>query len=207
MDWATLTGEKTVYGSIKSWINYGLIDAAGVLAEAEMRIGRRLRVQGMKHITEPFTINEGDKSCDVPAGFRGMVHKGFRIKDIGPVERTAWENVMPCWLDTDEAYVGPPMRYSQFGDDETSGKLVFDLAADQDYSAAMVYWRQPAALSASNTTNLFTKKYPDLLRAMCTAVASEMIRDYDESQQQLLRVEGLINDINIASDMEDSDRE
>src|SRR5215207_7576843 len=48
MDYGTLIGAKETTGSIRSWVNYGLIDAEGILLDAQSYIYGALRVREMR---------------------------------------------------------------------------------------------------------------------------------------------------------------
>jgi hypothetical protein len=67
MSFATLTGAKSVDGSIKSWMNYSRIDAEGILEEAQAMIYGRLRVREMR-ASDQFTVRVGASSVDEPDG-------------------------------------------------------------------------------------------------------------------------------------------
>ena len=55
--------------------------------------------------------------------------------------------------------------------------IQFDSQPDQAYQYALMYYQQPAALGAENTTNFITQYYPRLLRCAVMMGACEWIKD------------------------------
>ena len=55
--------------------------------------------------------------------------------------------------------------------------IVFDNPPDKTYPYALVYYQQPAPLSASNPTNFLTERYSRLLRIACMITATEWSKE------------------------------
>ena len=68
MDYTTLVSDNTTNGSIKYWINYSRIDAAGILTDAQAWIYQRLRVRDMLQ-TADVTISSGASTAAFPSDY------------------------------------------------------------------------------------------------------------------------------------------
>lgn len=171
MTFTVLTGAKTVTGSIKSWQNYAKVDAEGVLVDAEAMIFTRLRVQQMR-ASESLSAGVGKSNIDLPDGFIDPIRLrditndcDITLKDEGQLEGIrSWTAGV---LDS-----GDPAYYAIF--DEV---INFDCKVTTAFSARMLFYRQPDALSTSNETNWLTRRYPHVLRMACLAAAARFSHD------------------------------
>lgn len=68
MSWTTLTGDKSVSGSLASWVNYTKLDAATIVAEAESLLYSMLRVREMRK-EWVFGMAVGQSQVALPARF------------------------------------------------------------------------------------------------------------------------------------------
>lgn len=82
---------------------------------------------------------------------------------------------------------GSPMAWAIW--DEA---VKFDFAFDTAAVMGMLYYQQPALLSASNTTNFLTVKYPRLLRAAAMVSAAEFMDDTENYNNNLQALQALI---------------
>lgn len=174
MTFSILTGSKTTDGSIAHWSNYALLDAPGILTEAQQMLYSRLRVREMR-ASASLSFAVGDYTKALPTGFlEPMVLRDITndceiiLRSEGDLEELrSWTSGM---LDD-----GDPSSYSIYDElIQTDAKTV------TAWSARMLYWKQPTALAATtNETNFITERYPQLLRMACLAVASRFRKDWE----------------------------
>lgn len=195
MNYTTLVGEKTEIGSIKSWINYDRIDPIEILTEAQAWIYQRLRVRQMQS-SATVSIAEGASTASFPTGYLDPLHFGIpgfnhrlRLKDV------EW---FRTHLGFDEDAVLPeglPTYWTDF-----DSLIQLNTVADQAYTAKMVFFKKPDALSSSNTTNWLTDRYPTLLRRACLMFAAEFRKEYDTYDRSEARALQSISEIKVESD-------
>lgn len=196
VDYTTLVAAETTVGSIKYWTNYSRIDADGILTEAQAWIYARIRVREMV-TTADVAIAEGDSDVAFPSGYLdplafgipGVVNR-IVLKDVELFRTTlGWDSdaVMP---------EGPPTYWCDFNQ-----RIQFNFKADQAYTAKMVFFKTPDALSGGNPTNFLTSRYPTLLRRVCTMFAAEARKEYDLMDRSELKALAMIEDIKVESDM------
>jgi hypothetical protein len=197
MNYSTLVGPRETVGSIQYAINYSRIDSDGILDEAEAWIYAKLRVPDMRS-TATVTIASGASTASFPTGYRDPIHFGIpgftsrlKLKDID------W---FRTHLGFDEDGVLPEGQPSYWC--KNDGLIQLNTLADQEYSARMVYYRTPTALSASNETNWLTDKYPTLLRRVCLMFAAEARKEYDTFDREEARALKQIDEIRIEADDE-----
>lgn len=190
MNYTTLTGSETTTGSLKYWLNYSRIDADGILDEAEAWIYARLRVRKML-ATADVSISLAASTATLPTGYLDPVHlciPGYveRIRNID-VERFRTELGWDTSADLPE---GPPQRWV-----DIDSQMNFDHKADQAYTAKMVYYKTPTALSSSNETNFLTDRYPTLLRRACLMFGGEARKEYDLMDRNTVAALEMIDEI------------
>lgn len=211
MDYVTLTGAKTVNGSIAQWVNHADAQnaAATILEEAESFIYRRLRHWRM--ITEATGVMVANQDYLLISAFTNYLEdKVLRFNGIvnnmvysDRILRKTIEQVKAAYgYDSSGARVAqtPTIFYNN------GTQLKFDSPPDLAYPYELAFYQQPAALSASNTTNWLTATYPRLVRVACLAGATEFMKDagqgnYDRTYWETL-AEG-----EIAVAMMESDRQ
>jgi hypothetical protein len=190
MNYTTLTGAKSVSGSIKSWINYSNIPVTEILAEAETEIIRKLRVREMR-ASATVTIASGAITAALPSGFIDpirLLHRdsGIPFKSLPPDDLQE----LRLWDESAADHVeGMPTRFSVF--DEL---LQFDMKADAAYTCKIIYFKRPDALSGANETNWLTTRYPRLLRIACLRSAYEHMKNAEmkasyEAEMRLMLAE------------------
>lgn len=79
--------------------------------------------------------------------------------------------------------------------------IQFDAATDTAFQARMLYFRSPPLLSATNTTNFLTSRYPRLIREATNAAAASFMKDDNEEQKALTKLSALIEATNAESDL------
>lgn len=182
MDWTSLTGTKSVSGSIARWINNSTLtqtDADSLLQEAQDWIYRRLRHWRMLTAPVPGTLTIGSDSYAFPSDF--LEPKIFLITGIFKQFLTLKtpDNVIAAW-----SYDGNGNRIQQqpmiYYFDQASLKM--DSPADQAYPVALIYFQQPAMLSAGNLTNFLTSNCQMLLRRAVMRAASEWTKEVASGQ-------------------------
>jgi hypothetical protein len=176
-----LVSDKNAPGSIARWVNVSTIqgDTPEIITEAESWIYRRLR--HFKMLTDPIdgTMTIGNDYIDSPSDLL----EPFLLWTTGPyqqlmTQRTPQE-VIANWqyTGTGTARVQQqPLMYYQ-GEDT----LRFDSPANLAYDYNLIYFKQPAPLSETNT-NFLTVTYPRLMRCACMAAACEWAKDNGQGQ-------------------------
>lgn len=195
MDYTTLVADVSTTGSIKNWINYSRLDSDGILTEAQEWIYSRLRVRQMV-TSANVTISSGAAAASFPSRYLDPIHFGIP----GVVARITrrdieWFRTNLGWDDTAELPTGVPTYWTDF--DQT---IQMDCLADQAYTAKMVYFARPAALSGSNLTNWLTERYPTLLRRVCLMFAAEARKEYDLYDRLEQRAMMMIQEVKVESD-------
>jgi hypothetical protein len=77
----------------------------------------------------------------------------------------------------------------------------FDCKADEARTLSLVYFKTPTLLSASNSTNFLTRRYPNILRVACQAGAASFMKDAEEFSAREAELLALINAANAESDL------
>lgn len=196
MDYTTLVADATTTGSIKYWINYSRIDAAGILTEAEAWIYSRLRVRQMT-AAEDVVIASGASTAEFPTGYLDPIHFGIpgHVNTIRLVDAERFRGDLG-WDTSAVLPEGPPTRWSDLG-----GSIQFNYKADQAYTAKLAFYKKPTALSADNLTNFLTDRYPTLLRRVCLMYAAEARKEYDTMDRSEIKALEMIEQIKAESDM------
>lgn len=197
MSFLTLTGPKSNEESILNFVNYKKVPARTVLAEAEAYIYSRLRVREMK-ASATLTLALDAASVALPTGF---------LEAVSMWDREGWEMIPDRFVEppgilkrrvyTDDVIeTGTPMNVAIF--DEA---FQFECKAQAARKYDLVFYKTPATLSADNTTNFLTTRYPHLLRVACLAGAASFMKDDAEEQKQLSKLTALCNEANAESDL------
>lgn len=199
MSYTSLTGAKTVDGSISNWLNHDAVTTVAdtIVAEAEAIIYRRLRhwrmvtsVTGTMTANAVGTVNPVDY-IPLPSDYledRVLYVTGLNYQKMS---RKTMEEVIASYGYDGNGFRVPQQPYIYFNDQTN---LKFDSPPDQAYPYLLYYYQQPAALSVS-ITNFLTTTYPRLVRVACMAQASEFMKDagsgnYDRTYwDQLVEVE------------------
>jgi hypothetical protein len=196
MDYTTLVGPKSTPGSLASWSNYGLAPASDVLTDAQSLIYMTLRVREMLSDAVPIAVGLGVNSVALPADFldpidlRNAFGQKLPHKDaIGVMNRRTYDAAgVPA--------VGQPGVYAIFGE-----KMQFDVVTNAATTLSLIYFQTPAALSPTNTTNFLTRRYPNLLRTACLAVAADFRKHEADYNRNVQRMTTLITTINAENDL------
>jgi hypothetical protein len=197
MSYTTLTGAKTVAGSIHNFANYRKVPAEVVLEEAQALIYSRLRVREMRD-TAVITLSAAASTAALPTGF---------LEAIAMRDRDGWDVIPDRHVDErgllrrriyedDVLQDGVPTHVAIFGE-----LFQFDCAADEERKFDLVYFKTPTALSASNATNFLTRRYPHIVRIGCLAGAASYMKDDSEEAKQLTKLQVLCDEANAESDL------
>lgn len=182
IDWTTLTGAKSTEGSIKNWVVRDNIPVTNILLEAEAWIYQRLRVREMV-TSESFVFDAATNEEALPSGF------------LDPIEYRQWgaaeplpyvhEATIDIQRDEDGNLVeGTPTQWTIIG--ETA---YVNYQCEEAFSGRLMYFKQPDALSVSNTTNFLTRRYPTLLRVACMAFAFGHMKEWNARREHLAEAE------------------
>jgi hypothetical protein len=185
LDWQSLTGSKSTPGAIARWINNSTLssgsggDADSILQEAQDWIYRRLRHWQMlsSPLVGSFTV--GSDTISEPADF--LEPKLFCITGVNAQMLTLKtpDDIVRAWAYDDQGnrVQQQPMIY--YFD---NANFRFDSPADQFYPYALIYFQQPATLSASNLTNFLTSNAQMLLRRSVMRAACEWSKEVASGQ-------------------------
>lgn len=197
MDYITLTGSTTTFGSIASWINHGAVVnvAPNILEEAQSWIYRRLRHWRMSTSVNTNTMTASQDFIPLPADY---------LEDIDLIitGTGAQRMIRKPATDVRERYsydsngnrvVAPP---NVFYNDQSNFK--FDTYIDQSYPYDLLYYQQPPLLGTNTQggtstttsgagviggpTNFLTQFYPRLLRCASMAAACEFMKDMGQGE-------------------------
>jgi hypothetical protein len=96
----------------------------------------------------------------------------------------------------DNLVQGSPMYWGVW--DET---IWFEVALSQQTNCNLQYFRALPNLSAANTANFLTTRYPHLLRKACTAQAWDFMRNDAEYQRDVAALTALVEQTNAEADL------
>lgn len=195
-DYGTLTGAKSTPGSIRSWVNYELVDVEGALLDAQSYIYGALRAREMR-ASATVTISSAAVTAALPTGFLDPIL--FQHNDTGErIDPLTSEMLLSIRArdGSGNVFSGKPGAYSIW--DEL---LQFDAKADATYSATLLFYQRPIYLGASNATNFLTTRYPSVLRAACLMAAADMMDDTEEYARFAQRADQLIARANVENDL------
>lgn len=195
MNYTTLVANETTVGSIKYAINYSRIDSTGILEEAQAWIYSKLRVRQMTAVAD-IAIASAASTVAFPTGYLDPLqlsipgyNSRLRLKDV------EWFRSHLGWDQDGVMPEGLPSYWCDF-----NNLIQLDTKADQAYTAKMVYFKTPLALSASNETNWLTDRYPSLLRRACLMLAAEARKEFDVMDRTEIRAMQMIDEIKVESD-------
>ena len=166
MDWTTLTSSKSVAGSLASWANNSTLQssASTIIQEAESWIYRRLRHYSMLTVPVSGTLTVGSDQLAIPADMlepKNLCLTGVYFQWVTQKDE---ETVIASYgYDSTGARTTGTPRIYYFN----QSYIQFDSPCDVAYPYLLTYYQQPAALSAVNTTNFITSRYPRLMRSVC----------------------------------------
>lgn len=152
---------SAVRASLANWLSRDDLSTSldDFIALAEERLARELRIRATE-VTMNVTLSGGVAA--IPSDYAQLKHvyiAGNPVQPLDPKEST--------WL-----YKQFPVRSSDSKPRfvaEDGPNFVFGPHPDSNYVLKGVYWKKPAALSSSNTTNEWTSDAPDALffAALC----------------------------------------
>jgi len=176
VDWPTLTGARGTPGSLADFLNNSTLapSAPFIVQEAEAMIYRRLRHWQMLTSPTTGTMTIGTDSIPVPPDCLEPHLLMITGTNQSWIEQKTIRDVMGQWA-YDESGARLQQQPLIYAFNQTN--IVFDNPPDQAYPYALVYYQQPAPLSANNPTNFVTTTYPRLLRAACLITATEWTKE------------------------------
>lgn len=188
-DYGTLTGPKSTQGSIRSWVNYELIDVEGALLDAQAYIYGALRTREMRSVA-PVVLPAGAQDAPLPPGFL----EPLKMTDPEGMTVDSKDEAELLRLRTDEAYV--PSYYGIWDE-----RFQFDTKAPEDLALQLLHYRRLPYLGRQNQTNFLTTRYPNLLRVACLMHAADGIQDDAEYARWKQRTDELIAKANVEADL------
>ena len=194
IDWATIVAAKTTLGSIANAVNRSDLPTTNILIEAEASIYERLRVREMEALaTLTFAISTNTTA--LPTDFIDPIE--YRPNGWGAPINFVHESSLEAHRDSSgNLSSGTPSRWSILG--ETA---YVDVSCSASFSGRLMYYKRPAALSVSNTTNFLTIRYPTLLRFACLARAYEHMKDMQNAASYMQMTEAKIAEANATNEM------
>lgn len=194
INWTTLTGPKSVSGSVANYVNRSDLPINDILTEAEALIYQDLRTDDMLVRTN-ITLLEGDASAALPADYLSL--KTFRPYNYdGPMFYVPPDRLVEALDRNGNHSSGTPSAFSVMGK-----TMRFDVAADRDMSGVLFYYARPAPLSASNETNFLTEKFPSLLRYAMLYFAYEHMKDQALGQEYMAKYAGQLRSARAVDDL------
>lgn len=79
--------------------------------------------------------------------------------------------------------------------------IYFDCSFSQQSLCRLQYYQSLPLLSNTNQTNFLTNRYPQLMRTACVTAAADFMKDDNEYQKGVTRLQNLVAQINIENDM------
>lgn len=203
MNYLDLIGPKSNEGSIHNFVNYRRVPVKTVLEEAQAFIYARLRVREMR-VSGILTLAIGASYIALPDRFLEPIALRDRegltiIPNVGDRDtfvEPAQLNQRRCYDSDGNLTAGVPCSVSIFDE-----RYQFDVKAQIARTYDHVFYQSSALLSATNTTNFLTKRYPHILRIGCLAGAASFMKDDEEEQKQLAKLTGLCDAANAESDL------
>lgn len=203
-NFTTLTGAKTVAGSIKRWVNNDSIDSETILEEAQSWLYRRLRLREMLALSTG-SMSTATNALTVPTGYvenrilmiAGVNRRRLRRRPLEDIE----ENMQYSGTDT-ALSSGLPTEYCI-----DASEAVFTMLPDDAYPYRWRYYRELPVLSSSNTANILTTRFNRLLRLACLKGANEFMKNYAERDRWMVEAEAEAAKINAEADLEQRDVE
>lgn len=174
MDYTTLIAGKSTTGSLASWVNSNAIPSADIIGDAESWVYERLRVPQMVKTDTSLVFTVGQNAIALPSDFIAPAAFWITGEDKQPLEqKIAADLIAKVSYDSSGAIMQEKPRYFYFDADN----FVFDTKADAAYATWLVYWKFPAALGPSNTTNFLTQRYSRMFRLALRGIAFEWLKD------------------------------
>lgn len=162
MTWAELTAGKDSTGSIASWVNSDKIPAADVIADSENYLNRHLRVRRL-HKRANITLTTGaDQIALIDAGVTDFLdHVRLYRRGYGELVWVPEAQIDPL---REEAVGGAVADTGAVYFTIINDTILFDRGSAAGDTLVLTYFAEPPALSASQTTNLYTTEFRGLFK-------------------------------------------
>jgi hypothetical protein len=197
MEYGTLVGAKGERGSLRSWINYSLIDAEGCLLDAQSYIYGSLRTREMR---AGANVAIADNASTAPLPSRFLDPIDFTYLDTGEtIDLLDERTVQRARVYSDSVLQeGRPEIYGVWNE-----LIQLDCASDAAYTAHMLFYQRPEYLgsAAGKSTNFLTTRYPSLLRSACLMFAADHRSNSEEYSRWQQRTDALIQRANVEADL------
>lgn len=196
--YAILTGDKTVAGSISSYVAYDNIDRDSILEDAQALIFETLRAREMRSVAT-LAMGVGEYTKALPTGFLNPI--GGKIRDTKSryYQHTTIDRLLTRRIfDENGVIVSTSIPLFWAVADEL---IQFEQAFNEARSLFFAYYKSPALLSSGNQTNFLTTRYPNILRKACRVEAFGQMEYWESRAQELDLLAKLIQRANIEADM------
>lgn len=197
MDYNTLTGAKSVEGSIRNWANNVYAPASTILEEAQAFIYQTLRVREMRSPPTPVTLVGGAISAALPSDFLDPIKL---VDNQGQRIALRHEADMPDTFQSLDQYgaqaVGAPMNYAIYGE-----SMQFDASPKATIALSLVYYRSLPLLSNDAPTNFLTRRYPHVLRRACMIGVWEFLKDQAKEEAAKAVTLALLQELSQSDDL------
>lgn len=194
INWTTLTGPKSVSGSVANYVNRSDLPINDILTEAEALIYQDLRTDDMLVRTN-ITLPSGQSSVALPSDY--LTLKTFKpLLTDTPMLYVLPDRLAEILDGEGNFIVGMPSMFSVLGK-----TMRFDVAAERDFFGVLFYYARPAPLSASNETNFLTEKFPSLLRYAMLYFAYEHMKDQALGQEYMAKYAGQLRSARAVDDL------
>lgn len=197
MDYQRLVSPKSTPGSIASWANYSMMPVEAVLEDAQALIYQTMRVREMRAEITALPVVQGDALVALPDDF------------LDPIILTN-QNRQKLIL-TDLTTLLPRQKFQSDGVTLiqsnpgyyciTGTSINFNCALVANYNFWISYFYQPEMLGEDNLTNFLTRRYPNILRAACLAIAADFRKDDGDYTRCTQRLTQLIIAANANDDL------
>ena len=194
--YTTLTGAKTLAGSIKWLVNYERLDTEGILTDAQAYIYGSLRVREMKKSDETLQLDALFYFLNVPSDLLDPIKLRARYGDIINVDEATLFSMQIRDETTGLISEGDPSYYAIYDED-----LTFDTTPTEDLNLQLLYYARPAALSSGNTTNWLTTRYPNIVRHACQYFAYLQMENDAQAERHKSMTDELIGRANVEADL------
>lgn len=191
--YAILTGDKSVEGSIKYWVNHDEIPVSQIMELAQNRIYRDLRTRDMM-ATIDVVIDQGSDSESLPEEFLEPI--GLLLDGDSEELPFVHENFAQRLRDgSRDLLSGWPSRWTIM-----DSEMQFDVALDRDASGSLMAYIQLPYLGVSNQSNFLTDRYPTVLLSACLVFAYKARNRDDMMLAEEKTLQGYIMDANALTD-------
>jgi len=197
MDYQRLVSPKSTPGSIASWANYSMMPVEAVLEDAQALLYQTMRVREMRSEFTALPVELNSPKVAIPDDFldpivlTNQLRQKIQLTDITTVLQK-----QKFQADGTTLIVSSPGYYAI-----TGSSFNFNCALNNNYTYWLSYFQLPEPLSESNQTNFLTRRYPNILRTACLAIAADFRKDDGDYNRCMQRLTQLIMSANANDDL------